>query len=390
MMDIRRAALLASATVLSLVLAEASLRWLDRRPPDEKVLYLTAYDPELGWSKEPNRTVHHRTREFQVVESTNEQGLRGPSIPFEKPPDVCRVLLLGDSFLEGYTVSFEDLVSERLRRKLQERDTSRVEVVNGGTVGYATDQELLFYRRDGRRYRPDATVLLFYVNDVWFNASERYWRGSKPRFVLENGEIELVNHPVPPPDPEQFAYAVSGGRGFTRFVRQADAWMGARSAFYRLARASVTDSDLARRWLIRAGFADVPGEWKPWKKRPSPDIEEAWSVTEALLVRLRDEVEADGSSFTIFHVPSRAAVDAESWRQLRYAYAMTDEDWDPSHDAKRLDEICSEHEIDCIIALDEFRDEAKGGPLYFREDAHWTPAGHDLAARLIADRLLSR
>jgi hypothetical protein len=208
--------------------------------------------------------------------------------------------------------------------------------------------------------------------------------------VLENSELRLVNHPVPTPDPGRFPYAVSGGHGVIRFVRRAEAWVGARSALYRLARTAATESDLARRWLILAGLADVPGEWRPWSIRPSPEMDRAWAVTAALLDQLRDEVEADGSSFTVFYVPSRAAVDAESWRKVRYAYAMTDEDWDPSHDAKRLDGICREHEIDCIIAIEEFRDEAKGRPLYFREDAHWNAAGHDLAARLIADRLQSR
>ncbi|MCB1022362.1 MAG: SGNH/GDSL hydrolase family protein [Acidobacteria bacterium] len=381
-------AVVGCATALALAMAEGVARWFESQPKAEKVHYLTAYDPELGWRKEANRRVENHTNEFDVVEETNSQGLRGPEIPFEKPEGVYRVLMLGDSFLEGYTVAFDDLVSERLRELLQQGREETVEVVNGGTAGYSTDQELLFYRRDGRRYHPDRTVLLFYVNDVWFNRSERYWRGSKPRFVLEDGALRLTNSPAPPPANDEFAYAVSGGRGLARTVRQADAWMGTRSALYRLARVAATDSPFAKRWLIRAGLAEVPGEWKPWSTRPSEALEQAWAVTEALLAQLRDEVEADGSTFTVFWVPSRAAVEPDDWQRTREAYAMDGEEWDPAEDARMLERICQRQKLDCIVPLERFREAASDGEaLYYREDAHWTPRGHALAAEVMAESL---
>lgn len=384
---LRKLALLAGATAFSLALAEGAVRWLDSLPKQSKVRYLTAYDPELGWSKRPNGRAESRTHEFHVVETTNSQGLRGPEIPFDKLPGVFRVLLLGDSFLEGFTVSFDDLVSEQLRVQLQRRMGVPVEVVNGGTVGYSTDQELLFYRRDGRRYHPDATVLLFTVNDVWFNRSERYWRGSKPRFILDDGELVLTNSPTPPPSENEFAYAVPGGRGLAWGVRRSDAWLGARSAFYRLARKAVADSPWTRRWLIHYRLAGVPGEWKPWSKRLTPALAEAWTMTEALLAKLGDEVEADGSTFSVFYVPHRAAVYPEHWEHTRRAYDMTDAGWDPAQDAVVLEQICRRCALDCIIPLEEFRSEGATKALYFSEDAHWTPEGHRLAARLIAERL---
>ena len=40
------------------------------------------------------------------------------------------------------------------------RAAARVEVINGGTAAYSTDQEYLFYRDEGRRYAPDVVVAL--------------------------------------------------------------------------------------------------------------------------------------------------------------------------------------------------------------------------------------
>ena len=49
------------------------------------------------------------------------------------------------------TQSIPDLCSEVLKSTLNsEASDQYFQVINCGTVGYGTDQELLFYKRDGR------------------------------------------------------------------------------------------------------------------------------------------------------------------------------------------------------------------------------------------------
>jgi len=79
------------------------------------------------------------------------------------------VLILGDSFAEGFSVSLEDTVSRALERELGTKGCA-AEVVGGGTVGYSTDQEYLFYRDEGAAYGARVVVLLFYYNDILYNA----------------------------------------------------------------------------------------------------------------------------------------------------------------------------------------------------------------------------
>ena len=136
-------------------------------------------------------------------------------------------------------------------------------------------------------------------------------------------------------------------------------------------------------------MAEVPGEWMPWRKQPTPELEKAWNLTEALLVRLRDEVEADGSRFAVFYIPSRPAIYPADWKRTKRAYAM-DDDWGPAQDAVSLAALCKRRKITCILPLDEFRARAREleesqQALYFQDDAHWTPQGHRLAGQLIAD-----
>ena len=158
------------------------------------------HDPQLGWRHVANRTVTFERSEYSITERFNSRGVRGPEYSLEKEPDEYRIVVLGDSFAEGYTVEFEELFSEVLKRHLNEQGGRRVEVINLGVAGYSTDQELLLYQTEGIHYRSDLTILMFHDNDVWYNAQKRYFpwrRGYKPLFRLKEDELQLTNVPVP-------------------------------------------------------------------------------------------------------------------------------------------------------------------------------------------------
>ncbi len=355
---------------------------------------LYMHDPLYGWTKRPNATTTVRTAEYDVTETTNGLGLRGRETTREKPEGTKRVLLLGDSFLEGYSVAYDDLVSTQLELLLGQETSEAVEVLNAGTAGYSTDQELLYFRREGRTLEPDVTVLLFYTNDVYYNVLGRYWRGLKPRFELSDTGLVLQGVPIPPPDPERTrpVFVDRGGRGIVQLLRRLDAWLGPRSALHRLVVDAAENSPTISGLAYRIGAVDIPVDHKPWQRSPDPETARAWAVTEALLGRLRDEVATAGSDFRVFYVPSRPAVYDDDWRRTRRAYAIRDDEWSPSADGEMLRRICQRAGIECIIGTEQFKSEARrllasGERLYFQVDSHWTPAGHRLAARLMADNL---
>src|SRR4029450_920984 len=105
-------------------------------------------------------------------------------------PGVRRVLVLGDSFAEGFSVEQEDAVSQVLERAPAARGCA-VEVLNGGTVGYSTDQEFLFYRLEGSRYAPAVVALFLYYNDVVYNGRESVVSTPKPLFTFTGGAARL-------------------------------------------------------------------------------------------------------------------------------------------------------------------------------------------------------
>jgi lysophospholipase L1-like esterase len=358
---------------VALAVAEGVVRVALPEAPTGAGPSLYRHDELLGWEKRPGATVRVRSAEWDVTVATNELGLRGPEVS-PAPHSGVRVLLLGDSFVEAYTVAQEESVSAVLEQELRAAGDARAEVLNGGTAGYSTDQELLFYERDGAALRPDVVALFFYMNDLWYNTQPAYWRGAKPWFEGSDSGPVLRGVPVP-----RLAWA----------SRETSDWLTARSALYRQVRELAT----ARLRASRTGTtgATAPSEFMAWREGADPEVESAWALTESLIARLRDQVRADGGELVLFYIPSKAVVSDETWHDTVEEYSLDPASWSATADGRRLRGICDRLSIDCLDPVERFRSEAAplGSPdaLYFPVDGHWTAAGHALAASILLEWL---
>ena len=122
-------------------------------------------------SSDPVR--HHRMKPSHAAVrlgapfSTNALGLKDREYPPVKPADVFRVLVIGDSFVEGFGLSNEDTMPKQAEALLAQRACRRrVEVVNGGVASYSPILEYLFLRHVGLALEPDLVVLAFDMTNV--------------------------------------------------------------------------------------------------------------------------------------------------------------------------------------------------------------------------------
>jgi lysophospholipase L1-like esterase len=118
-------------------------------------------DPILGHEHRPGAAAHLMGVDVRI----NRLKLRDAEYPYQRPPGVQRVLMLGDSVTFGWGVPVADTVAKRLERKL--RDAGRgVEVINTGVGNYNTIMEVEYFFNEGARYDPQVVVLNYFINDA--------------------------------------------------------------------------------------------------------------------------------------------------------------------------------------------------------------------------------
>ena len=346
---------------------------------DEASRYME-HDPLLGWRKRPGSSVTYRHREFTAEVSINRLGLRDAERGYSAPPGCLRILALGDSFVEGDTVAREQTVSQVLESSLR-AGGQPAEVVNGGTTGYSTDQEYLFYRTEGVRYSPRVVVLFFYYNDVVYNDRDRFAGQPKPLLADQGGRLRLVNDPVPEPRPAPHARRAAAPQGSALLE-----WLHDR-LFYGAPRAHQALATLGL-WPPIARMREQP-EIRVYDRQPPAEIEAAWRKTASLLGALAQETAAHDAHLLVVYVPSRFEVDDHSWELTRILYGVDESVWDRAGVCRRLEQIGGHDGFPVLDLTAALRHEVQWpwrSP-YFDYDGHWTRDGHRIAARAVRDFL---
>ena len=156
------------ATLLALLAGEAIVRVLGRAP-GIKPIQLDSYDciykrstnPILGFDLKAN----YRSDDpdfIQSYERTNSHGQRDRERTLQKPEGVRRILLLGDSVVEGHGLRESDTICRRLEDLYPDGST---EILNFGVSAYCTRAEVELLEVKGLQFDPDVVVLVFVEND---------------------------------------------------------------------------------------------------------------------------------------------------------------------------------------------------------------------------------
>ncbi len=135
------------------------------------------------------------------VQTTNSWGCRGPE---PDPSAPVRVLVLGDSMMQGTLVGDADTPPARLQAHLTNALAAPVSVLNTGHVGYSPEQYEATLRAFADRFRPQFVVVSFADNDFgelsgkpdWVEAE--YWIERITDFCMHRG-LDFLCVPAPTP-----------------------------------------------------------------------------------------------------------------------------------------------------------------------------------------------
>jgi lysophospholipase L1-like esterase len=121
-------------------------------------------DHDLFWRFRPDQNITSQFFEGKTY-AINSHGCRGPEIDEEKRAQ--RVVLIGNSCLFGWGVSYDKSVAGQLQASLG----ADYEVINGAIPGYSSWQGRGFYESELTALEPDLVVIMFGWNDQWAAAS---------------------------------------------------------------------------------------------------------------------------------------------------------------------------------------------------------------------------
>jgi len=112
-----------------------------------------------GYNVKLNRT---------TIQTINSGGFRGREYSVEKPEEVYRIVVLGDSFTFGLGLNDNETFSYHLEQLLNEKNISgkRFEVLNFGVSGYNTVQEVAMLKMKALKYLPDMVIIAHQGNDI--------------------------------------------------------------------------------------------------------------------------------------------------------------------------------------------------------------------------------
>ena len=161
-------ALALASTSISLLIAELAIRafggapavramWVSR----DDCVYKRSLNPLLSIELKAN----YRADDPDLTttyEFTNAHGLRDRERAVPKPQGVRRILLLGDSVVEGHGIAQSHTISHQWESLYLEGMT---EVLNFGVSSYITRSEVELLEVKGLQFEPDVVVLIFVEND---------------------------------------------------------------------------------------------------------------------------------------------------------------------------------------------------------------------------------
>jgi hypothetical protein len=340
-----RLALVLTSLALGFVLLECSVDYL---------LDPFRCDSELGWSFEPgSRTLKlSRVREFGPIPvRINADGFRDDAWSVEKPAGAYRIAVLGDSIVAALQVDHAELFTTRLQQRLDaESGPGRsVEVLNAGVDGYGTLQELLVLRDHVARFAPDLVLLSMYLgNDI----TDNYTDTGRSSHYLERRCGR--------------AYVALRENSLVPLGEPADWKPRSPSRLDRVLRVST----------LFDNFAPLPPEEAKlrsvdvFRREPHAALVEAWELTQALVLAVRDEAAAQGARFAVLAMPSGVEAGQHT------AAAFTE-----AHDAdapiRRLREFLEAHDIPYLDLQRPMRARVSAGErLYFERDSHFAVRGH--------------
>ena len=359
-------------------------------------------DNQLGYALRPNMQGWYR-KEGSAYVQINSDGLRDREHTRVKPPGTFRIAIIGDSYPEAFPVELEEAFWSVMAAKLQACDPfhgSQVEVINFGVSGYSTAQELITLRERVWAYSPDLVMLTITTNnDISDNLPQLKRTDQIPYFAVVDGKLTLDDSFK---GTSTFRWRQSPVSRFGRWIRDHSRviqaviqghhgfkiWFAARRA----SRPQAAQPAAGNNGNEALPASEETGIDNLIYREPRDKVwQDAWDITEKLILQMRDEVTSRGAQFVIVTLsnglqvyPDEAARQAASKRLGATDLLYPD---------KRIQQFALANHMNVMTLAPQLQAYAQQHKVYLHGfgkelgNGHWNQLGHRVAGELIAQRL---
>lgn len=375
--------------IIGLISLEIAFRLLYPAPSPKLINQALQLHETYGFAFTPNAEGWNTSLrgEYNTYIRINNKGLRGKEYSYTKDVSTFRILVLGDSFTAALQVAEKGIFTSLLENQLnQHYSDTNFEVINAGIVGYGTANQLSFFTHEGYKYDPDLILLAFFTgNDILDNISP-------PHYKLENGKLIPIQA-VYNPDIGTPPWAKEG-----TFFRKLRNYLYTHSRLYSvlielLAYSLIQQSPDLINLLNSIGLAEITrpvgnvGNIYSFLQPP----EEAWEMTEALILKFHKEVQAQGSQLIIIILPDETEVNTTKWEKLFQKYPdLFNRESVNEKPTKKLAQFLEKNGIPYLQLQPAFQayQQKNKEAVFYQIDGHWKPRGHYIVSQEIYNYLI--
>ena len=366
-------------------------------------------DQSRGYALRPQIEGWYR-KEGEAYVRINSDGLRDQEHSLAKPQDTLRIAVLGDSYPEALSVSMEEAFWAVMERKLRECESfpgKRIEVINFGVSGYSTAQELLTLREEVWKYSPDLVLLAVTTNNDITDNSRELKKIDIPYFVYKDNHLTLDDSFKNSPafllrrsktgrlgvwlrDHLRLVQAViQGHHGFKILLAS---WRAQHSRGGQTQRSPVTETaDPGQKSDLFSRAEELGTDNLIYLEPGNAVWNDAWRVTEGLILEMRDEVTAEGAKFLVVTLSNGPQVlpNPDSRENFKKWFGITD----LFYPDNRIKSFCTREGIPVLTLAPELQEFAERNKTFLHGfgknvgNGHWNATGHRVAGELIAKKI---
>jgi len=269
----------------------------------------------------------------------------------DKPPQVTRIIFVGDSYVESIQVplsrTFHKLTEASLSRSLLGKPIGPIEVVALGNSGTGQAAHRKVVEREAIGFKPDLLILMLCGNDFCDDDPEL-----KSELVLHSGEFGA----------------------FTRGL--------VRHGFLALAFAARQFETLQKNRIV------VSPELLQWAADDIPRVERAWARTMGQVKESRSLCQREGIAFLLVYLGSeievKYALDPDTTinalQDMGPAHKSVT--WDMMKSVRRVSDFCSSNDIVFLSLLGPLSQaQRETGNVVFAD--HYSMFGHEIVSRVL-------